>query len=189
METSPFTSSMKWAIGGLTVAFIALGVWLGFALTQRAQQVNDQSKQAELPKPVASVLTEPTPRPDSSSSNSTDATPQAQAKTATQKPSREAVVESTTTSQSVADETTLSASIATAGTTDQILITVAANEPVVIGFSPLGSSFGDSDYAEAKTLSVPSFSGTRTLIVRSKSGQELRFEVTGSTMRTDVQQS
>ncbi len=192
MESSPFTPGMKWAVGGLTVAFVALGIWLGYALTQRAQQVNDQSIQAELPKPVETALTEPTPSAETESADTVEAAPQEKKTTRTERSSVSTNIESTTTMPAVTEGTTLSASIATAGTNDQILVTVVANEPVVIGFSPLGSSFADSEYAAAKTLTVPSFNGTRTLIVRSKSGQELRFDVTGTTnsaTRADVQQS
>jgi hypothetical protein len=62
-----------------------------------------------------------------------------------------------------------------------VLVTVAANQPIAIGFDAAGD-----DFVTAATLTLDGSQGARTLVVRSQGGQELRFTVAGNSANTST---
>ena len=185
-----FTPAMKWTIGLLTAVFVGLGSWLGVIVYRNTHQPlvsvvsTPLAVPSSLPAPVETTLMEPasssTPSTSEPKSAKTDVPVKTLVSTAAVSKGRQNSASTVTT----VTEPTLEASVASAAANNQITITVAANQLVQLGFGNVSGEF-----VMAKSLTLVSFTGTKILIVRSRGGQELRYEVTGSASTTKTSTS
>lgn len=173
---STISPALKWSIGVFTVAFIGLGSWLGY-LVYKNQHQPTQTVAKVLPATITSSLIE-TPQP-TATTTATSASSQSQATSTastTVKATNAPILKQN-------QETPLTASIASASMNGQVMITIVANQPIVAGFSLATSA---SDYSQTKQLTVDSYSGTKTMMVRTKGGQTQQFDVSGSSVSSSA---
>ena len=154
----------KWLVGIAVIAFIGLGTWLGVLVYRSHQKSATASVATQLPAPVANGLIQPQPE-------TAPVTTSVPASASTAKPAAKPAAKTSQT------ETALAVSMTNVSMNGQVTITLVANQPIVAGFGPLGSA---SDFAMVKTLTVASFSGSKTVVARTKSGQTQTFTVSGS---------
>ena len=198
-----YTATMKWLIGLLTVSFIGLGSWLGVIVYRNQHPMvvstpmsSSSNPMTQLPAPVATSLMDPTQATvmtETAPHQATNSEKQSASGSATSSLATTALVKSgsnqlsTTTSSSKAVptpaatapvESVLSVAVTTTSTGELTTVVVTANQAVQAGFGTASGGF-----ATTQTLS---FRGTdsRTLIVRTKGGQETRFQISGSSSST-----
>lgn len=170
-----FTPTMKWLLGLLTATFIGLGTWLGVIVYRNQPPL----PATDFPNPVAMTLTEPVSRTETARETEkgiitmTEMGDKIGTRSQTETGSQSNPPAATTPPSATELPLTATVSIAVGG--DRILVTVAANQSVAVGFETLAS-----EYAAATTLTLDPFTDTRTLHVQSVAGQELTFDVSGS---------